>query len=185
MPLGADTIVVGLGGNVGGDAAVLARMARVAEALGAWGPVRASPVYRTAPIGGPPQLDHLNAALSVVAVPAPVPAELLDAVHEIERMLGRARAYELRWGPRTIDVDVLLWGARVIDWEGPPRLRVPHARLAERRFALAPLADLVGDDLIVPGDGRTLRVMLDAAADQRVELTDLVIDVAAAGIGPA
>jgi len=184
VALGEDTIVVGLGGNVGGDAAVLARMARVADALGAWGAVRASRVYRSAPVGGPPQDDYLNAALAVTARPAPTPRELIETVQEIERLLGRDRARETRWGPRPIDVDVLVWGTRLVDRRDPPRLRVPHERLAERRFALAPLADLAGDDLVVPGDGRTVGALLAATADQRVELTDLAIDVAAAGIGP-
>ena len=175
MSIGADTIVLGLGGNVGGDDAVLARMRSVLAAVSAWGRARASRVYRTAPIGGPAQLDFLNAALAVEATPAPTPRELIETVQELERLAGRARASETRWGPRPIDIDILLWGARVIDREGPPRLRVPHEGLATRRFALAPVIDLVGDDVILPRDGRTLRSLHDATEGQRVELTDLAI----------
>lgn len=175
MTIGEHTIVLGLGGNVGGDDAVLARMGRIAEAVASWGRVRRSRVYRTAPVGGPAQPDFLNAALAIDARPPPTPRELLDTVHELERLCGRERASEVRWGPRAIDVDVLLWGARVIDREGPPRLRVPHEGLATRRFALAPVIDLVGDEVVVPGDGRTLRALFDATAGQRVELTDLEI----------
>ncbi len=175
MPIGADTLVLGLGGNVGGDDAVLARMKAVMAAVGAWGRVRASRVYRTAPVGGPAQPDFLNAALAVEAQPAPTPRELIESVQELERLAGRARATETRWGPRPIDIDILLWGTRVIDREGPPRLRVPHEGLATRRFALAPVIDLVGDDLILPRDGRTLRALHDATEGQRVELTDLVL----------
>ena len=170
--IGPDTIVLGLGGNVGGDDAVLARMRAVRDALAAWGRVRASRVYRTAAIGGPAQPDFLNAALAVDARPAPTPRELIDFVQEVERLCGRARATEVRWGPRPIDVDVLLWGERVVDHE---RLRVPHERLAVRRFALAPVIDLVGDDLVLPGDGRTLRVCWDTLSGQRVDLTGLSI----------
>ncbi len=175
MSLGADTIVLGLGGNVGGDDAVLARMKSVLLAVSAWGRVRASRVYRTAPVGGPVQPDFLNAALAVDAQPPPNPRELIEMVHELERLCGRARETETRWGPRPIDIDILLWGARLIDREGPPRLRVPHEGLATRRFALAPVIDLVGDELIVPGDGRALRTLHDATAGQRVEMTDLAL----------
>ena len=58
--------------------------------------------------------------------------------------------------PRPIDLDVLLWGPRVLNWVGPPRLEVPHPRLIERRFALAPVIELVGSDVEVPGTERTL-----------------------------
>jgi 2-amino-4-hydroxy-6-hydroxymethyldihydropteridine diphosphokinase len=167
-------LAVGLGGNVGGDAAVLARMQRAAEALAPWGRVRRSSVYRTAPMGGVAQAAFLNAAL-VIALdePAPLPGELIETIHEIERLLGRDRGREARWGPRPIDLDVLLWGPRVIDWPGPPRLEVPHPRLGERRFALAPVIELVGDDVEVAGTGRTLGSLYDALGDQGVALTDL------------
>jgi 2-amino-4-hydroxy-6-hydroxymethyldihydropteridine diphosphokinase len=169
--IGADTIVVGLGGNVGGDDAVLARFERVRVALAAWGPVRASRVYRTAPVGGPPQPDYLNAALAIHATPAPTPRELIETLQELERLCGRAREREVRWGPRVLDLDVLLWGARIVDADG---LRVPHERLAGRRFALAPLIDLVGEDTIIPGDGRSLGVCWATLSDQRVDLTGSV-----------
>ena len=169
-----DTIVLGLGGNVGGDDAVLARMRAVRDAVAAWGRVRPSHVYRTAPIG-PAQPDFLNAALAIDARPAPTPRELIENVQELERLLGRAREREARWGPRPIDIDVLVWGARVIDEPGPPWLRVPHPSLAERRFALAPLIELVGEDAVLPGDGRPLRVCWDTLADQRVERTGLLL----------
>jgi 2-amino-4-hydroxy-6-hydroxymethyldihydropteridine diphosphokinase len=175
MALGADTIVLGLGGNVGGDDVVLARMRAVRDALAAWGRVRAAPVYRTAPVGGPPQPDFLNTALAVDARPPPTPRELIESVQELERLCGRMRDREVRWGPRTLDLDVLLWGARVIDDPGPPWLRVPHPELARRRFALAPVIDLIGEEAIVPGDGRTLRALLDATGDQHVERTELAL----------
>jgi 2-amino-4-hydroxy-6-hydroxymethyldihydropteridine diphosphokinase len=170
----SDAIVLGLGGNVGGDDVVLARMRAVRDALAALGDVRASPVYRTAPIG-PAQPDFLNAALVIDARPAPSPRELIETVQELERLCGRDRAREVRWGPRPIDIDVLLWGAREIDEPGPTWLRVPHPELVRRRFALAPVIDLLGEDAIVPGDGRTLRACVAATADQRVALTELAL----------
>jgi len=159
-------IVLGLGGNLGGDEAILGRFAAVAAALASWGPVRSSRVYRTAPIG-PAQPEFLNAALAVRPELDPTPAELAAFVLETERMLGRDRSTEERWGPRTIDLDVLLWDDRVLRDE----LEVPHPRLGERRFALRPLADLVGEERVVPGTGRTVGALRAATADQAVEET--------------
>lgn len=161
-------IVFGLGGNVGGDEAILGRFTAVSAALEAWAPVRRSRIYRTAPIG-PAQAHFLNAAISVRPDVDPTPAELATFVLEMERILGRDRGREERWGPRTIDVDVLLWGDRIIRAE----IEVPHPRLSERRFALRPLADLVGEVVVVPGTGRTIGELLAATAGQEVEETDL------------
>jgi len=162
-------IVIGLGGNVGDDAAIVARFGAVAAALRAWGEVRASSVYRTAPIG-PAQPAFLNAALALRPdPPAPRAAELWAVLTELERMLGRDRAREARWGPRTIDLDVLVWDGH----DGDGVIEVPHPRLVERRFALAPLAELRGEDAIVAG--RPLRAWLDDVRDQEVEATALAI----------
>ena len=78
-----------------------------------------------------------------------VPAELIATILEIERLAGRDRRGEARWGPRAIDLDVLVWGDRRID---TPELVVPHPRLVERRFALLPVIDLLGGETIVAGD---------------------------------
>ncbi|HEY6036536.1 MAG TPA: 2-amino-4-hydroxy-6-hydroxymethyldihydropteridine diphosphokinase, partial [Kofleriaceae bacterium] len=86
-------------------------------------------------------------------------------VLEIERMLGRARAREVRWGPRPIDLDVLVWGERAVR---TPELEVPHPRLAERRFVILPLIDLFGDELVVGAEPlATLRERVrDQIADE-------------------
>lgn len=184
---GARTSVLGMGGNVGGEAAVVARMRSVVEAVAQWaeaaeaaevvkaGGVKASSVYRTAPVG-PAQADFLNAAVRVrLAGPEWQAMELMSAILELEALLGRHRASEERWGPRKIDLDVLVWGDRVARFDGPPRLEVPHPRLAGRRFALQPLADVLGHDTALPGrGGQTLGELLDQAEvkAQRVELTE-------------
>jgi 2-amino-4-hydroxy-6-hydroxymethyldihydropteridine diphosphokinase len=94
-----------------------------------------SPVYETAPVGGPPQPDYLNA---VVALDTQLgPRALLELAQALERRARRRRAE--RFGPRTLDVDVLLVGAEHVD---EPDLEVPHPRLHERGFVLAPLRDL-------------------------------------------
>lgn len=148
------TLVIGLGGNVGTHDEIVERFRRAREALAQLGAVRSAPLYRSAPIG-PAQDAFLNTAVALDALDLS-PAQLLAIVHEIEAQLGRRRSREARWGPRTIDLDVLVWDDRTID---EPGLRVPHPRLHERRFALAPLAALV------PGHDAAL----DAVRDQDVE----------------
>jgi len=143
-----DAVVIGLGGNVGGEAAVLARFERAREALAVLGPLRAAPLYRSAAIG-PAQPAFLNTAVRLALADAS-PGELLATLLELERLLGRTRELEVRWGPRTLDLDVLVWGARVVR---TPELDVPHPRLGERKFALAPVVALLGDDFGVPGLG--------------------------------
>jgi len=137
-------VVIGLGGNVG-DVAEKFRRAR--EALAQLGSVRSAPLYRTAPIG-PAQPPYLNSAVRV-RWEVVTPGELIATVLEIERMLGRDRRGEPRWGPRTIDLDVLLWGERSVR---TPELEVPHPRLHERRFALRPVIELLGEDFVLRGE---------------------------------
>jgi len=87
-------------------------------------------------------------------------------VLEIERMLGRARAREVRWGPRPIDLDVLVWGERAVR---TPELEVPHPLLGERKFALAPLVALLGEAFVVPGlgaAGELARRVADQSCDE-------------------
>ncbi|HEY7438410.1 MAG TPA: 2-amino-4-hydroxy-6-hydroxymethyldihydropteridine diphosphokinase [Acidimicrobiia bacterium] len=103
--------------------------------------VGVSPVYETTPVGGPAQDDFINA---VVAVDTGLgPHELLGAAHAAEAAAHRVRAE--RWGPRTLDVDVLLYDDLEID---DPDLTIPHPRMATRDFVLAPLHDL--DPALVP-----------------------------------
>lgn len=129
-------VVVGLGSNVGDR---LANLRAAAARIAAIAPVRArSRVYETAPVGGPPQGDFLNAAIAIDWSGAPL--ALLEALLAIERDLGRVRGEtDVRWGPRTIDLDVLWIDGLVVS---DARLSVPHPRLRERAFALAPLLDV-------------------------------------------
>jgi 2-amino-4-hydroxy-6-hydroxymethyldihydropteridine diphosphokinase len=134
--------VVGFGSNLGDRLATLRNARRELEAVAR---VEAtSRIYATAPVG-PPQPDYLNAAALVAYEGSP--GKLMDALLAIEARLGRVRAE--RFGPRTIDLD-LLWieGLRVES----PQLVVPHPRLAERTFALAPMLELV-PDATEPGTG--------------------------------
>jgi 2-amino-4-hydroxy-6-hydroxymethyldihydropteridine diphosphokinase len=131
---------VGLGSNLGEREALIRR---AAELIGA---VRLSELRETEPWGYEHQPRFLNAAAEIeTELP---PRRLLDHLLDIERRLGRERVGP-KWGPRTIDLDLLLYGDETID---EPGLVVPHPRLLERRFALEPLADLA-PWLKIPGDG--------------------------------
>jgi 2-amino-4-hydroxy-6-hydroxymethyldihydropteridine diphosphokinase len=126
---------LGIGSNLGQRAAHLqAAVDGLAAARGVT-VVAVSPVYETEPVGGPAQPDYLNA---VVAIDSELDArELLEVARALEAAAGRVRGE--RWGPRTLDVDLLLLGDERID---EPDLVVPHPRLGERAFVLVPLADL-------------------------------------------
>ncbi len=106
-----------------------------------------SRLYRSAPLGPPDQPDYINAvAVLVTTLP---PLALLDALQAIEQRQGRVRA-EQRWGPRTLDLDILLYGEQQIVND---RLTVPHPGLGERNFVLYPLYDVAGENLFIPGLG--------------------------------
>jgi 2-amino-4-hydroxy-6-hydroxymethyldihydropteridine diphosphokinase len=136
-------VVIGLGSNVGDRAANLEAAVTRLRADGELRVLRRSPIYETAAVvdaGGPPQDDYLNAAVLIVA--SLDAREILGRALAIERALGRTRSPETRWGPRTIDLDLLWVEGEAIAEEG---LVVPHPRLAERPFALRPLLDVLPD----------------------------------------
>jgi 2-amino-4-hydroxy-6-hydroxymethyldihydropteridine diphosphokinase len=119
--------------------------------------VGVSPVYETAPVGGPPQGDYLNAVL-VVDTTLP-PRALLERALAVEEAYGRDRAREERWGPRPLDIDVLAVGDQVVLTD---ELTLPHPRAAARGFVLAPWAD-VDPAFRLPG-GAAVRDLLEAVA---------------------
>jgi 2-amino-4-hydroxy-6-hydroxymethyldihydropteridine diphosphokinase len=115
-----------------------------------------SPVYQTAPVGGPAQPDYLNAVL-VVSTGLP-PRELLEQAHRIEAEFGRVR--EERFGPRTLDIDIISYSGEVSD---DPVLTLPHPRAHERAFVLAPWHD-IDAAAEIPGRGTVQRLL--AGLDQ-------------------
>lgn len=115
-----------------------------------------SSIWETAAIG-PEQPEYLNAVIVLDSVLGPVP--LLGVCHQLERRAGRERRE--RWGPRQLDLDILLYGDAEISGE---RLTVPHPRLHERRFVLAPLAE-AWPGVVIPGRG-PVEDLLGAVADQ-------------------
>jgi len=136
---------VGLGANLGPREVTLLRAVDLLAAADGVDVVAVSRLRETDPVGVADQPPFLNGAVALETSLSP--RELLDLLLETERALGRVRTE--RWGPRTVDLDLLVYGDETVD---EPGLRVPHPRLAERRFALEPLADL-DPTLDVPGLG--------------------------------
>lgn len=151
-----DTLAyIGLGSNLEQPAAQLRRALLALDRLPRTRLVRASRLYRTPPWGRTDQPEFVNAVAELeTALAAPA---LLAALQELERGAGRERAK--RWGPRVLDLDLLVVGGVEID---QPGLRLPHPHLHERAFVLVPLAEL-SPELIVPGQGRVadLRAAVD------------------------
>ncbi len=145
---------IGLGGNVGDVQTTLDAALAALAALPATRVLRASGYYVTPAWGGIEQPDFVNAAAVLDTTLAPL--DLLDGLLAIERRAGRDRRREVRWGPRTLDLDLLLYGDVVFD---SPRLSLPHPRLHERAFALLPLAE-VASEAAIPGVGRVRDALL-------------------------
>jgi 2-amino-4-hydroxy-6-hydroxymethyldihydropteridine diphosphokinase len=137
---------VGLGANLGPREVTLLRAADLLAAADGVEVVAVAQLRETEPVGLLEQPPFLNGAVAIdTSLP---PRALLDLLLEIERSLGRVRGE--RWGPRTIDLDLLAYGDERVEEEG---LHVPHPRLHERRFALEPLAEL-DPELEIPGLGK-------------------------------
>jgi 2-amino-4-hydroxy-6-hydroxymethyldihydropteridine diphosphokinase len=147
---------IAVGTNLGDRWARLALAARALRAVPDVAVARASRVYDTAPVG-PPQPRYLNAVLEVET--GRTARALLGVLQAAERAAGRTR--HVHWGPRTLDLDLLLFGGLVTRELG---LTIPHPEMVRRRFVLAPLADLV-PDIVVPGTGRAVRRLLEEAPD--------------------
>jgi 2-amino-4-hydroxy-6-hydroxymethyldihydropteridine diphosphokinase len=148
---------VGVGSNMGDRLENLSTAVRELARTPGVRCVRSSSVYETAPVGGPEQGDFLNAVVEISTELEP--HALLEALQRIENELGRVRAE--RFGPRTIDLDLLLYGDEEID---DPDLTVPHPRIRERAFVVVPLMELGAGDALP--NGRPLEPVTDAA--QRV-----------------
>ncbi len=154
------TAYLALGANLGDPAATVnAAFAALAD-LPQTRVAATSALYRTAPVGITEQPEFINAAARVETELSPL--ALLDALLDIEQQFGRVRL--LQNGPRTLDLDVLLYENQVID---TPRLILPHPRMHLRAFVLFPLADVAPADLPLPGRG-TLAAWLPAVANQGI-----------------
>jgi 2-amino-4-hydroxy-6-hydroxymethyldihydropteridine diphosphokinase len=138
-------VVLAVGANLGDRLGTLQGCVEAIGTLPDTDVLAISPVYETAPVGGPPQPDYLNAVL--IAATGLGPRDLLEAAHRLEAEFGRVRAE--RFGPRTLDIDIISYAAQV---SSDPVLTLPHPRAHERAFVLAPWHD-IDADATVPGRG--------------------------------
>jgi 2-amino-4-hydroxy-6-hydroxymethyldihydropteridine diphosphokinase len=156
----AEAVVLALGANLGEAAATLDEAVGALRGVPGLEITAVSPVYRTAPIGGPEQPDYLN--LVVLGVTTLTPEELLGATSAIELDAGRTR--EVHWGPRTLDIDLIAVGDQR---RNSDVLTLPHPRAHERAFVLLPWLD-VEPDAVLLGRGR-VSTLAAVVADQRAE----------------
>lgn len=152
---------LGLGSNLGDKAANLRSAVQLLAEDACCTVVRMSSLYSTRPVGVEDQPDFLNAVVEIRT--SLEPHKLLAKCQEVERKIGRKRT--MRWGPRVIDLDILIYEEVAL---GSDDLTIPHPRLHERAFALAPLAEIApGLDI---GGGVTTREALERVGDQGVRI---------------
>jgi 2-amino-4-hydroxy-6-hydroxymethyldihydropteridine diphosphokinase len=143
-------VAIALGSNLGDSLAILEAALITLDEHADITLVSRSSWYKTRPIG-PPQPDYLNGCALLQTTLEPLP--LLEQLLAIERRFGRQRGE--RWGPRSLDLDVLLYGDQRVDTE---RLQIPHPRMRERAFVLVPLAE-IAPDWIEPVTGLTIAAL--------------------------
>jgi 2-amino-4-hydroxy-6-hydroxymethyldihydropteridine diphosphokinase len=155
--------LIGLGGNIGDVRTTLDRAVAAFCDGAAVRPLAQSSDYATPPWGVEDQPAFVNRCLAVAT--ALTPRALLDRALAVERTLGRDRNRERRWGPRPIDIDLLAYDDIVLD---EPGLTLPHPRLLERAFVLAPLAEIVPDRIVAGLRVRDALARLDQRGIERL-----------------
>lgn len=154
---------IGLGSNLANPALQLSRAFLALQALTQCSLVTVSPCYGSRAVGPGKQDDYINAVAELGTTLSP--DHLLDALHAIEKNQQRIR--QQRWGPRTLDLDLLLYGDKTID---TPQLQVPHPRLHQRDFVLRPLLD-ISPNLRLP-NGTLIQSLLQHAQDNQLRQLD-------------
>ncbi|USE37761.1 2-amino-4-hydroxy-6-hydroxymethyldihydropteridine diphosphokinase [Endozoicomonas sp. SCSIO W0465] len=148
----AETVYVALGSNLEQPELQLQRAVDTIDSSPQMTVCGCSRLYRSDPVGPPGQPDYCNAVVAITTTLTPL--QLLDALQSIENSHGRVRS--VRWGPRTLDLDIILFGNQRIESQ---RLTIPHYQMQVRNFVLCPLLD-VAPDLELP-DGTALQAMVD------------------------
>ncbi|KAB2834896.1 MAG: 2-amino-4-hydroxy-6-hydroxymethyldihydropteridine diphosphokinase [Candidatus Brocadia sp.] len=141
-------VYIGLGSNIGNREENLHAAYKHILVIGGVQPVRCSRFYETVPVGGPSQPMFLNAVLHGKTFLSP--RELLERFQRIEDLMGRIRS--IRWGPRSIDIDILLYGNEIVDDE---HLKIPHPLMHTRLFVLEPLVE-IAPSMVHPGLQKTI-----------------------------
>lgn len=157
---------LGLGANLGDCLATLRTACNALERTPEYQHFERSSIYRSGAVGPGEQPDYLNAVVALDTERAPL--ELLAHLQALENSAGRTRG--VRWGARTLDLDILLYGELVLDVS---RLTLPHPRLHERNFVLEPLAEIAGDGMHLP-DGSTLGMHRERCPTNPLERTELL-----------
>jgi 2-amino-4-hydroxy-6-hydroxymethyldihydropteridine diphosphokinase len=157
-----EIVFIGMGANLGDPLAQLGAGVSGMKKIPGFELTAISSPYRTAPVGLKDQPVFVNAVARGMFKYEPL--QLLDALLKLEKEQGRERI--IRWGPRTLDLDILLFGDHRIDH---PRLKVPHVEMHQRVFVLAPLME-IAPDLLIPGRNKTPAQLLDEMdPDERAE----------------
>jgi len=160
-----DKVFIGLGSNLGEPLSQLNKALAALKTMNDSQLIKVSHFYRSLPMGPQDQPDYINA---VAELKTNLSAEqLLDVLQNIENEQGRVR--EQRWGARTLDLDILLYGDDVIDTE---RLTVPHYGMKERNFVLYPLSELINSDFNIPNMGTIEELLASCSIDglQRLDV---------------
>ncbi len=143
-------VLLGFGSNLGDCRETLSGAWREIAQLAGVDAVRISGFYETKPVGGPPNQPNYWNAAGLIRTSLP-PETLLAELQEIENRYGRVRVQ--RWGARTLDIDILLYGTIILD---TPTLTIPHIEMLRRRFVLEPACE-IAPDMIHPQSGKPLR----------------------------
>lgn len=154
-------VYIGVGSNLGDKVGNCRRAVEAILADGRNQIVQCSPLYRTEPVGKKDQDWFINGVFAMET--SMEPGELLDFLLATEKIMGRVRTE--RWGPRVIDLDILIFGQKVISEGG---LQIPHPRLHERRFVLVPLRD-IAPNLVHPLLGKTIyQILAELPGEEKV-----------------
>ena len=159
------TVFIGLGSNLENPVQQIRTAIGAIQANKGINLVKASSLYKTAPVGPEGQPDYINAVVEVQTTMQP--QALLATLQTIENQHGRKR--QLHWGARTLDLDILLFDEQVIS---QPNLVIPHAHISERNFVLIPLLEITDDSLMIPGKGQ-LNDLLQQCRDNAIEKLDI------------
>lgn len=163
---GAIEAYIGLGSNLGNSVATLKNACLNIASHGAIQLLAVSPFYRSKPVGPQDQPDFTNAVIRIATNLSP--EALLDVLQDIENQHGRVRTQH--WGPRTLDLDILLYDQQC---QHSNRLTIPHPELANRAFVLYPLRDVAPTELLIPGLQYSLTALLAQRPPDELEKIEL------------